>query len=125
MVLSNTVGANEQKLAGTGYTVEQVIDQGIGLEKQAAKPYGGWVGQDVGPIGELLEPSGTLRFEQAYELFRRQMIQGAKSGADEIFIETMTELYEIKAALLAAKENSKLPGFCSMTFEKHRRTFTG
>ncbi|MBE6058514.1 homocysteine S-methyltransferase family protein, partial [Clostridium sp.] len=80
---------------------------------------------DIGPIGQLLEPMGTLKFEEAYEIFKRQVTQGQKSGADIILIETMTDLYEAKAAILAAKENTNLPVFCTMTFEKNKRTFTG
>ena len=125
VVLSNTFGANEKKLATTGYTVEQVIEAAVSIAKKAAEKYNGLVGLDVGPIGELLEPMGTLSFEQAYDIFKRQMIQGEKSGADAIFIETMTDLYEMKAALLAAKENTKLPVFCTMSFEQDMRTFTG
>ncbi len=63
---------------------------------------------------------GTLKFEEAYEIFKRQIVQGQKSGADIILIETMTDLYEAKAAILAAKENTNLPVFCTMTFEKIR-----
>ena len=65
-----------------------------------------YIALDIGPIGQLLEPMGTLSFERAYEIFKRQIVQGVKSGADLIIIETMTDLYEAKAALLAAKENS-------------------
>lgn len=68
---------------------------------------------------------GTLSFDRAYEIFKRQIIQGVKSGVDIILIETMTDLYELKAAVLAAKENSSLPIFCTMTFEENLRTFTG
>ncbi len=125
IVLTNTFGANEKKLASTGYTVEQVIGAAVSIAKKAAEKYNGLVGLDVGPIGELLEPMGTLSFEQAYDIFKRQVIQGEKSGADAIFIETMTDLYEMKAALLAAKENTKLPVFCTMSFEQDMRTFTG
>lgn len=84
-----------------------------------------YIALDVGPIGELLETMGTLSFDRAYEIFKRQIIQGVKSGVDIILIETMTDLYELKAAVLAAKENSSLPIFCTMTFEENLRTFTG
>lgn len=73
----------------------------------------------------MLEPMGTLSFDRAYEIFKRQMVQGEKSGADIIVIETMMDLYEIKAALLAAKENTNLPVFCTMTFDENGRSFTG
>ena len=68
---------------------------------------------------------GTLSFDEAYEIFKRQVVQGEKSGADIILIETMTDLYEAKAALLASKENTSLPVFCTMSFEENGRTFTG
>ena len=80
---------------------------------------------DVGPLGELLEPNGTLTFEDAVAEFGRIVRAGAAAGADLIFFETFTDLYELKAALLAAKENSTLPILASMSFEAGGRTFTG
>lgn len=88
--------------------------------KKAGKNKEILIALDIGPIGQLLEPMGTLKFEEAYEIFKRQIVQGQKSGADIILIETMTDLYEAKAAILAAKENTNLPVFCTMTFEKIR-----
>lgn len=79
----------------------------------------------MGPLGELLEPLGTLSFERAYELFKEQAVAGEKAGADLVSIETMTDLYEAKAALLAVKENTSLPVFVTMSFEQSGRTFTG
>ena len=73
----------------------------------------------------MLEPIGTLSFDRAYEIFKRQAIQGEKSGANLIIIETMMDLYEAKAAVLAAKENTNLPVFCTMTFDENGRSFTG
>ncbi|MGL5693027.1 MAG: homocysteine S-methyltransferase family protein, partial [Peptostreptococcaceae bacterium] len=84
-----------------------------------------YVALDIGPIGEMLEPMGTLSFDKAYDIFKRQAIQGEKSGADVIIIETMMDLYEIKAAVLAVKENTNLPVFCTMTFDEDGRSFTG
>ncbi len=124
IVYANTFGANDRKLQGTGATVEQVITAGIHAAK-AATGEAVLVALDVGPLGELLEPAGSLRFEDAYSLFAQEMIAGENAGADLIVIETMTDLYEVKAALLAAKENTKLPVFVTMTFEENRRTFTG
>ncbi len=125
IVYANTFGANRHKLARTGYSVEQVITAGVGLAKQAASSCDGLVALDLGPIGELLEPMGTLSFEEAYALFAQQVEAGVKAGADLIAIETMTDLYEAKAAVLAAKEHSALPVICTMTFERDFRTFTG
>ena len=125
IVYTNTFGANAHKLARTGYTPEQVITAAVEIAKAAAKPWGGLVALDIGPIGELLEPMGSLKFEEAYELFVQQIRTGAEAGADLIAIETMTDLYEAKAALLAARENCDLPVFVTMTFEQDGRTFTG
>lgn len=125
IVYTNTFGANAHKLARTPYSVEEIITAGVAIAKEAARPYGGMVGLDIGPIGELLEPMGTLKFDEAYELFAQQIRAGVKAGADLIAIETMTDLYEAKAALLAARENSDLPVFVTMSFEQDGRTFTG
>ena len=125
VVFSNTFGANAHKLQGTGLTVEQAVQAGVRCAKKAAEPYGAFVGLDIGPLGELLAPMGTLSFETAYALFAEQMEAGAAAGADAVFIETMTDLKEAKAAVLAAKEHTDLPVFCTMSFEKDHRTFTG
>lgn len=125
LIASNTFGANAKKLAGCGYTVEQVVTAGITAAKQAAAGTNARVMLDVGPIGELLEPAGALKFEEAYEIFRQVMVAGWQAGADAILVETMTDLYELKAAILAAKENTPLPILTSMTFEAGGRTFTG
>ncbi len=125
IINANTFGASEHKLAGTGCTVEQAIEAGIACAKRACAPYGALVALDVGPLGELLEPNGTLGFEQAVAEFARIVRAGAAAGADLIFLETFTDLYELKAALLACKENSSLPILASMSFEAGGRTFTG
>ena len=88
-------------------------------------PYGALVTLDVGPLGELLEPSGTLAFEDAVAEYGRIVRAGVAAGADILYFETFTDLYEMKAALLAAKENSTLPIMASMSFEANGRTFTG
>ncbi len=125
VITTNTFGANELKLKLCGLVVEEAIDAAVNIAKKAKGNSETYIALDVGPIGELLEPMGTLSFDRAYEIFKRQIIQGVKSGADIILIETMTDLYELKAAVLAAKENSSLPIFCTMTFEENLRTFTG
>ena len=114
VVTTNAFGANEAKLKGTGFTVEEVVDAAVQNAKKAIRDRDVHVALGMGPIGELLEPMGTLSFEDAYNIFKRQVIQGAKSGADLILIETMIDLYEAKAAVLAAKENSELPVFCKI-----------
>ena len=95
------------------------------LIRFACAPYGALAALDVGPLGELLEPNGTLAFEDAVEEYARIVRAGAAAGADLIFFETFTDLYELKAALLAARENSSLPILASMSFEAGGRTFTG
>ena len=125
IVNANTFGASAHKLAGSAYTLEQVITAGIANCKRACAPYGALTALDVGPLGELLEPSGTLAFEDAVAEYARIVKAGEAAGADLIFFETYTDLYELKAALLAAKENTHLPILASMSFEAGGRTFTG
>ena len=129
IITTNTFGANELKLDRLGYKVEDIVDNAIKIAKlaieQSDKSIKRYVALDVGPIGEMLEPIGTMSFDRAYEVFKRQMVQGEKSGADIILIETMMDLYEAKAAVLAAKENTNLPVFLTMTFDENGRSFTG
>lgn len=123
IVYANTFGANSYKLKNSGYTVEEIIPQAVLNAKKATEGTNALVALDIGPIGQLLEPAGTLTFEQAYEMFKQQIIAG--KDADLIVFETMTDLMEVKAGVLAAKENSDKPIICTMTFEKNKRTFTG
>ena len=125
ILLANTFGANAKKLAGCGHTVEDVVTASIACARKAADTTGALVALDIGPLGELLVPAGTLSFEDAYAEFAQVIRAGAAAGADLVFLETMTDLYELKAAILAAKENCILPVFTSMSFESRGRTFTG
>ena len=125
IVNANTFGASAHKLTGSAYTLEQIITAGIANCKRACAPYGALTALDVGPLGELLEPSGTLAFEDAVAEYARIVKAGEAAGAHLIFFETYTGLYELKAALLAAKENTHLPILASMSFEAGGRTFTG
>ena len=125
ILLANTFGANVKKLAGCGHTVEEVVAASIACARKAAETTGACVALDIGPLGELLVPAGTLSFEDAYAEFAQVIRTGAAAGADLVFLETMTDLYELKAAILAAKENCDLPVFTSMSFESRGRTFTG
>lgn len=124
IVYANTFGANRFKMEGTGFSVDDIVSAAIRNAKTAA---GGraLVALDIGPIGQLLEPTGALSFEEAYGIFSEIVQAGVRAGADLVVIETMTDLYETKAAVLAAKENSTLPVFVTMTFESNMRTFTG
>ena len=123
IVYANTFGANRYKMENTGYSVKELISAAIKNAKEAAKGTDTLVALDLGPIGQLLEPTGSLTFEEAYDIFKEEVV--AAEGADVIVIETMTDLLETKAAVLAAKENSNLPVMTTMTFEENKRTFTG
>ena len=90
--------------------------------RAAGAPY---IAGDVGPTGALLEPMGTMSFEEAYDLFAEQVRAVAAAGCDVVLIETMADLREAKAALLAAQENCDLPVFATMTFGEDGRTFLG
>lgn len=125
ILLANTFGANAKKLTGCGHTVEGVVSASIACARKAADTTGACVALDIGPLGELLVPAGTLAFEDAYNEFAQVIRAGAVAGADLVFLETMTDLYELKAAILAARENCDLPVFTSMSFESRGRTFTG
>lgn len=125
VIYANTFGANALKLARTGRSVEEIVSAAIKLAKDAAAGTNVKVALDIGPLGELLEPMGTLPFARAYELFQEVARAGAAAGADLAVIETMTDLYEARAALLAVKENTDLPVLVTMSFEESGRTFTG
>ena len=125
VITTNTFGANEKKLRNTKYSVEEIVKAAVKIAKDALGEKEAYVALDIGPIGELLEPMGTLSFDEAYEIFKRQVLVGVENGVDLILLETMTDLYELKAAILAVKENCNLPIFATMTFESNNRTFTG
>ncbi len=125
VLYANTFGANAHKLAGTGVSVEDAVAGNIKIARRAAAGRGVRVALDVGPVGELLEPLGTLSFDEAYALYRQMVMAGESAGADIIVFETFTDLNDARAALLAAKENSSLPVWVTMSFEESGRTFTG
>lgn len=122
VVYANTFGANRIKLNGSGKSVKEIVEAAVTNARNAVEGRA-LVALDVGPIGKLLEPLGSLSFEEAYDIFKEIMEAG--QDADLIAIETMADLYEAKAALLAAKENSELPVIVTMSFEKNGRTYTG
>lgn len=123
IIYTNTFGANRFKLEGSGYTVKDVIKAAINNAKTAASGTDVCVALDLGPTGKLLVPSGDLSFDEAYDVYKEQVL--AAGGADLFVIETMTDLSELRAALLAVKENSDKPVMCTMTFEENLRTFSG
>ena len=127
VVLANTFGANICKFHDDRYTVEEVIRAGIANAKRAGEQIGKetYVALDMGPTGKLLKPMGDLDFDDAYEAFAEAVRYGEKYGADLIHIETMSDTYEVKAAILAAKENSSLPVFVTMIFDERGKLLTG
>lgn len=124
VIYTNTFGANRFKLEGSGRSPEEVIRENLKIAKECA---GGkqLVALDIGPLGKLLEPMGSTSFEEAYDAFAQMVKAGVRYGADLIAAETLSDLYEAKAVLLAAKENSSLPVFVTMSFDESGRTFTG
>ncbi len=126
LLKSNTFGANRFKLENSGHSVKEIITQGVFLAKKAVTDAKhGWVALDIGPTGKLLEPLGDLGFESAIDVFSEMVLAGTEAGADCILIETMSDIYETKAALLAAKENCSLPVFVTMTFDETGKLLTG
>lgn len=124
VINANTFGANGLKFDN----VEEIIIAGIQLAKEAKKQAGrmdAYVALDIGPTGKLLEPMGDLPFEKAVSYFAQMVKAGVKAGADLILIETMSDTYEAKAAVLAAKENSSLPVIVTMIFDENQRLLTG
>lgn len=124
IIYTNTFGANAHKLRGTGLDPKAVIESAVKIARRAAGETVR-VALDIGPIGEMLTPNGTLSFEDAYEIFREMVVCGEQAGADLVVFETMTDLLEVKAGILAAKEHTALPVFVTMTFESNGRTFEG
>ncbi|WP_099468504.1 homocysteine S-methyltransferase family protein [Konateibacter massiliensis] len=127
IVKANTFGANSFKMKDTGYSCEEVVTQGIKLAKEAVSAAGreAYVALDIGSLGKLLKPLGDLEFEAAYEAFKEICIAGEKAGADLCLIETVSDTYEIKAAVLAAKENTNLPVVVTMIFDEGGKLLTG
>lgn len=127
IVKANTFGINPFKMEGTGYTCEELTKKGIELVKRAIQETGkkAYTALDIGSLGKLLEPLGDLPFEEAYEAFKPVCIAGEQAGADLCLIETMNDTYEIKAAVLAAKENTNLPIVVTMVFDEGGKLLTG
>ncbi len=130
---TNTFGANAMKMEGSGYSVEDVVLAAfqnaraafakVNAESVAAKKQ--FVALDLGPTGKLLAPYGDLQFEEAVSLYAEIVQAGVKAKADLVLVETMSDSYEAKAAILAAKENSDLPVFVTFTFDKDGKLLNG
>ena len=140
IVLTNTFGANALKFHAEGCSLEQTVKTAVRLVKEAAAEavaeisdksdaqcagHTVYTALDIGPTGKLLKPMGDLDFEEAYEAFKEVMVWGEEAGADLIHIETMSDTYELKAAVLAAKENTSLPVFATAIFDERRKLLTG
>lgn len=119
-VSTNTFGANSYKIPDV--SIPKLITAAVNNARKANPKY---VVLDVGPIGQLLKPLGTLSFDQAYEIFKEQVVAGEKAGADAILFETFSDLMELKIGILAAKEQTALPVFATMTYQENGRTFVG
>ena len=125
IINANTFGANRLHYPDN---LEEIIEAGVKLAKEARIETGredAYITLDIGPSGKLLEPLGDLSFEETVELFSAQVKAGVKAGVDLILIETMSDSYEAKAAVLAAKEKSDLPVFITMTFDESGKLLTG
>ena len=134
VLTANSFGANPIKLEEGRFTTEEYITEAIKLQKESIEEYENshpetkgkhFCSWDSGQIGKLLEPMGTLTFDEAYEAFKECALIAEKAGADLAIIETMSDLYEVKAAVLAIQENTKLPVVTTMTFQSNLRTLTG
>ena len=126
IVLTNTFGANRYKAEKMGRPLEEVTAAAVNIARRAARGLPDrFVALDIAPCGKVLAPTGDLPFEEAVETFAQVVRAGTKAGADLIFLETFTDLYELKAAVLAAKENSDLPIISTMSFEANGMTFFG
>ena len=122
-ITANTFGANKFKLAKSGYSVREVIEAGTKLAREVAGN-NVRVALDIGSTGRVMAPSGDASFYEIYDAVA-EMVDAGKNSSDVILLETFTDLYELKAAILAARENSTLPIFATMSFEESGHTFFG
>lgn len=127
IITTNTFSNSRFKVEGLPCSVAEYGRAAVELAKKAIaqSEKKAYVAYDIGPCGKLLEPMGELSFDEAYQVFREQVEIAQNSGADLILLETMADLYEMKAGILAAKENSNLPVVCTMTIEESGRSYTG
>lgn len=125
-ITMNTFGCNPLKMKESPYCYCDMLKAAVNNAKKARDLVNkdAFIVLDIGPIGQLLEPLGTLSFDEAYEMIASQVLL-VKDDVDVVLLETMTDLYEVKAGILAVKENSDLPVFVTMTFEQNGRTLTG
>ena len=129
IITTNTFGANPLKLSADT-SVDMIIAAAVGTARKAVRKFQSkdkprFVAFDMGPCGSLLEPLGSLSFDECYDAFRKIAVTAEKCGVDLVIIETMSDTLEAKAAVLAVKENTSLPVFCTMTFDESYKTLTG
>ena len=126
IIITNTFGCNDLKLSGSGYTAYEIAAASVRNARKAVEGLDNrFVALDIGPSGKLLKPLGDLDFEDAVELFAKTVRGGVSEEADLILIETMSDAYELKAAVLAAKENSSLPIAATVTLDSKGKLLTG
>ena len=126
VILANTFGANRFKAEKVGRTTSELVQAGVRIAKEAlGGAPGKYAALDIGPCGRVLEPAGDLPFEEAVSVFSEIIKAGEEAGADFVLLETFTDLYELKAAVIAAKESSTLPVIATMSFEENGTTFFG
>jgi 5-methyltetrahydrofolate--homocysteine methyltransferase len=135
VVSTNTFGANRLKTEASGYTVDEIIAAAVKIAKEAVDEFNRlerpredhphFVALSLGPIGKLMAPTGDLEFEEACHLYGEQIEAGIKAGADLILFETQSDLYELKAAIVKARELTDLPIFCTVTFQENGRMLMG
>ena len=126
ILTTNTFGANSLKLRRCPYTAAELVTAGVTLAREAVEQAGhGFVALDMGPTGKLLQPLGDLSFDDACDAYKEMVLAGAAAGADCVLVETMSDTLEMKAAVLAAKENCDLPVIATMAFDTRGRLLTG
>jgi 5-methyltetrahydrofolate--homocysteine methyltransferase len=126
VILTNTFGANRFKLTEYGYDTANVVTEAVKIARKAVSAFPGRMAAlNIGPTGQMLEPMGSCSFDEAYEAFAEMARAAEIAGADLVVVETMSDLYELKAAVLAVKENTKLPVIASATFQDNNRMLTG
>ena len=125
LIYANTFGANRFKLAGSGHSVEEVVSVAIGCARDAARGTHTKVAMSAGPCGKLMQPMGTMTFDECYDVYKEMCVAARNAGADAIVFETMMDLAEARCAVLAAKEHTDLPVMVTMTYEETGRTFLG
>ena len=127
-ITTNTFGCNKLKMEESKYSFQDMLKAATANARQARENAGreedAYIVLDIGPIGQLLEPMGTLTFDEAYDIILAQ-VEAVKEDVDAVLFETMSDLYEVKAGILAVKENTSLPVFVTMTFESNGRTLSG